>query len=198
MAKAGDIMVSAATGETFKFIKTAADTNGELLQIDMVIAPGGGAKAVPAHIHPIQEERFYIKSGQIKFELNGEEFITGPGETVIVPAGASHTWSNATDDEATFLLEMQPALDWEVIFETLCAVSQQGLLGPDGKSSLIGTAVVFDKYKDHMYIAGMPIGLQKVMFAVLGTVGRMMGHKSERSYFMPEVQALRQMTEQPA
>jgi quercetin dioxygenase-like cupin family protein len=198
MAKAGDIMTSPATGETFRFIKTAADTNGELLQIDMVIAPGGGAKAVPPHIHPIQEERFYIKTGQIKFLLNGEEFVAGSGETVIVPAGAAHTWSNATSGEATFLLEMEPALDWEVLFETLCAVSQQGMLGQDGKSSPLGMAVVLNKYKDHMYVAGMPIGLQKVLFAAMAVIGRLLGHKPEHSYFTPEVEALRKLAEQPA
>src|SRR5262245_11820580 len=146
MAKAGDIMTSPATGETFKFIKTAADTDGELLQIEMVIAAGGGAKSVPPHIHPKQEERFYIKTGEIKFLLDGKEFVAGPGETVIIPAGAVHTWWNATSQQATYLLEFAPAGQMEILFENLCAAAQAGALSPNGESNQFALAVTLHKY----------------------------------------------------
>lgn len=188
MVKAGDTITAVETGETFTFLKTAADTNGKLLQIYMTIAPRGGAKGAPAHIHPIQEERFYLKKGEITFLLNGEQFTQRAGESVIVPPGAAHTWRNETDQEAEFVLEFEPALQWEAVFEGLCSLSRQGKLSADGKVNPLQLAMSLNKYKDHMYIAGLPVGLQKVFFAGLAVIGRLMGMTTE----LPSFEAVEQ------
>ena len=41
MAKAGDTIESPPTGACIRFLKTARDTNGQLLQIDDVMKGGG-------------------------------------------------------------------------------------------------------------------------------------------------------------
>ena len=51
MAKAGDTIESPPTGARIRFLKTARDTNGELLQIDDVMQ-GGGRVAIE-HVHPL-------------------------------------------------------------------------------------------------------------------------------------------------
>ena len=50
MAKAGDTIESPPTGARIRFLKTARDTNGQLLQIDDVMQ-GGGRVAIE-HVHP--------------------------------------------------------------------------------------------------------------------------------------------------
>jgi hypothetical protein len=50
MAHAGQILENPVSGEKIIFRQTAAETDGELLAFELVLAPGG---AVPgAHVHP--------------------------------------------------------------------------------------------------------------------------------------------------
>jgi quercetin dioxygenase-like cupin family protein len=182
MAKAGDRMTSVETGETFIFVKTNADTQGELLVIDMEIAPGGGATAAPVHNHPKSEERFSITQGTIKLLLNGRESIHGAGEMLVIPAGEPHTWWNIGDDELHFRLEFEPASNMEYLFESLCGLSQQGLVNKNGQISPLVMAVGLNQFPDAMYIAGPPVWLQKMMFKVLAFVGRMVGYKTFYPY----------------
>jgi quercetin dioxygenase-like cupin family protein len=183
MIKSGSTFTVQETGETFTFLKTAADTNGKLLQVYLHIAPGGGAKGAPIHIHPLQEERFFIKRGHITFDYNGEKITRGPGERVIVPAGVPHTFRNETDEKAEFIVEIEPALHMETLFETMGALSHQGKVGRNGGVNPLRIAVMLDKYRDHMYMAGVPVFLQKFGFIMLGFVGRLLGMKPELSYF---------------
>lgn len=182
MAKAGDRMTSVETGETFIFVKTNADTQGELLVIDLEVAPGGGAKAAPVHIHPKSEERFMVTQGTIKLLLNGRESIHGAGEMLVIPAGAPHTWWNIGDEELHFRLEFEPASNMEYLFESLCGMSQQGLVKQNGQISPLAMAVGLNQFPDAMYIAGPPIWLQKAMFKVLAVVGKLVGYKTFYPY----------------
>jgi quercetin dioxygenase-like cupin family protein len=182
MAKAGDRMTSVETGETFIFVKTNADTHGELLVIDMETAPGGGAKAAPIHIHPLSEERFMVTQGTLKLLLNGRESIHGAGELLVIPAGTPHTWWNIGDDELHFRLEFEPASNMEYLFESLCGLSQQGLVNKNGQISPLAMAAGLNQFPDAMYIAGPPVWLQKAMFKVLAVVGRLAGYKAFYPY----------------
>ena len=75
------------------FRKTAADTNGEYLEIDLELAPDGH---VPGkHVHPRQEERFEVLSGTMKFRMGLKTVVAGTGEVVVhlVPTQASRLLS---------------------------------------------------------------------------------------------------------
>lgn len=183
MAKAGDRMVSAETGETFIFVKTAADTDGQLLVVDLEVAPGGGAKAAPMHIHPKQEERFYITQGTMQLTLNGVDSLHGPDSYLVIPAGMPHTWRNGGSDELRFRVELEPAGQMEKLFEALCIASKQGKLSADGKVSPVRMAVYLAAYPDNMLLAGIPVRLQKMMFVVLALFGRLMGLRTDQRYF---------------
>ncbi len=61
MAQAGRVLVNPISGERFTFLKTAADTDGKLLQFDVELSAGGSVPG--AHLHPVQEERFEVLEG---------------------------------------------------------------------------------------------------------------------------------------
>ena len=84
MAYAGQILENPITGERIIFRETAADTGGELLAIDLVLAPDGHVPG--AHVHPAQEERFEVVSGTMKFRLGRKKIIAHSGDVVVVPA----------------------------------------------------------------------------------------------------------------
>jgi quercetin dioxygenase-like cupin family protein len=182
-------MVSKETGETFIFLKTAADTDGQLLVFQMRVAPGGGAIAAPVHFHPKFEERFFIQKGEITGMLDGKPFVAQAGERIVVPAGMAHTWRNTSDGPAEFLVEIEPAMQMETLFENLCAQSQLGLLGSGGQMNLLRAAVELDTYRDHLYMAGAPIILQKIVLAGLAAIGRLHGYPPALEYTAPKRQS---------
>lgn len=177
MIRAGQTITSVETGETFHFLKTAAETDGKLLQIQMTIAPGGGAKAAPIHVHNALEERFIIQSGKIWVYLDGKEMVFGAGESFVVPINAAHTWREAGSDEPLrFIVEMEPAMQMAEIFETLAFSSQQGLLDKDGKAPFLGMAYTLNRYPDNFYIAAAPVWAQKLLFKLLSPIAKLAGY----------------------
>ena len=63
MIRTGQTLVNAVTGESLTFVRTAADTNGELVEVECVVQPGGFVAA--AHVHPHQSERFAVVEGEL-------------------------------------------------------------------------------------------------------------------------------------
>ena len=111
MASTGQTVVNPSTGERVTFLRTAADTGGELLELELVW-PRAGQRA-PAHLHPEMEERYEVLSGQAAFRVGGTERSAGPGEVVTVPPGTTHLAWNPTDEPVRLKVEFRPALRWE-------------------------------------------------------------------------------------
>src|SRR5436305_9167242 len=123
MAIAGETVVNPATGERITFVKTAADTNGELLELEL-LWPLPGRRA-PEHVHPEMEERYEILTGTAAFRIGGEERTAGPGETVTVPPGSRHLAWNPTQEEVRLKVEFRPALRWEEFVVRLFAGNER-------------------------------------------------------------------------
>ena len=124
MAYAGQTLENPVSGEKITFIQTAADTDGELLEIELELSPDG---AVPgAHIHPEQEERFEIVEGKMAFRMGLKKIVAGPGDVVTVPAGKIHAFKNAGDETAKVRVQVRPALQMEQLFETTVALAEDG------------------------------------------------------------------------
>jgi quercetin dioxygenase-like cupin family protein len=67
--------------------------SAELTTYRVRLEPGS---AVPAHRHD-HEEVFTLVSGSVVVVLDDEEFLIGPGDTVIVPPGSEHYSYSQTD-----------------------------------------------------------------------------------------------------
>ena len=128
IAKAGDTIESPISGARIVFLKTARDTNGELLQLDDVMK--GGGRVPIEHVHPYMEERFEILSGSARLSMRGQERDVGAGETVVVHAGTPHVWGNPNEDEVHLILEFRPALRMETWFETFFGLQKDGKINP--------------------------------------------------------------------
>ena len=130
MAYAGQILDNPVSGERIIFRETAADTNGERLSIDLVLAPDGH---VPGkHVHPEQIERFEVTGGTMKFTMGRKKIVAQAGDIVVVPAGTAHKFSNAGDGPATARVEVTPALRMEDLFETAVALAEAGRTNKKG------------------------------------------------------------------
>jgi quercetin dioxygenase-like cupin family protein len=111
MASTGQTVVNDRTGERVTFVRTAADTGGELLELELVW-PRPGQRA-PAHVHPEMEERYEVLEGTAAFRIGDEERTAGPGDVVAVPPGTVHLAWNPTTDAVRLKVEFRPALRWE-------------------------------------------------------------------------------------
>jgi quercetin dioxygenase-like cupin family protein len=111
MASAGETVVNRATGERVTFVKTAADTGGELLELELVW-PRPGQRA-PAHVHPEMEERYEVLEGTAAFRIGDGERTARAGDVVTVPPGTTHLAWNPTEDPVRLKVEFRPALRWE-------------------------------------------------------------------------------------
>jgi mannose-6-phosphate isomerase-like protein (cupin superfamily) len=161
------------SGETIEFVQTAADTNGELLAIDLTLTPDGHVPGT--HVHPEQEERFEVRSGTMKFKLGFKRITAGPGETVVVPAGKRHRFSNAGDGEARVRVEVRPALRIEELFETTVALADEGRVMSSGMPKPLELALFVREYKREARAPFPPLWVVRAATAPLAALARRLG-----------------------
>ena len=85
MINAGDTIVNPVTGERIVFHKTSASTNGECVEIEVFVQPGGVVAA--AHVHPNQTERFEILGGTIGMKVGRKKIEARYGDVLTVEPG---------------------------------------------------------------------------------------------------------------
>jgi quercetin dioxygenase-like cupin family protein len=174
MAHKGQILDNPVSGERFVFRQTAADTDGELLEFDLHLAPQG---QVPGrHVHKLQEERFEVLSGTMRFKLGRKTIVAGPGETVLVPAGASHRFDNGGDDEAVVRVQVRPAMKMEQLFETVVGLAEEGRTTKKGMPKPLDLALFVHEFKDEVQAPFPPAFMQRAALAPLAFLARKRGH----------------------
>jgi mannose-6-phosphate isomerase-like protein (cupin superfamily) len=55
------------------------------------IAPG---RELEAHVHPDEDDAFYIVEGEMTFSFGGQQVTAPPGTFVLVPPGVGHGFRN--------------------------------------------------------------------------------------------------------
>ena len=173
MAYAGQILDNPITGERIIFRKTAADTGGELLAIDLILAPDGHVPG--AHVHPSQEERFEVVSGTMKFRLGRKKVVAHAGDVVVVPAGSVHKFSNAGEVPAVVRVEVRPALKMEQLFETTVALAHDGRTNGKGMPKPLDLALFVREYEDEVRAPFPPAPVVKAAMAPLAWIAKQRG-----------------------
>jgi mannose-6-phosphate isomerase-like protein (cupin superfamily) len=174
MAYAGQTISNPVSGEQITFVETAADTGGELLAIDMTLAPDGHVPG--AHVHPEQEERFEVVSGTMEFRMGRKKVVAGPGEVVVVPPGVRHKFRNAGGEEARVLVEVRPALKMEELFESTVALAREGKTNRKGMPRPVHLALFVGEYEREVRAPFPPPAIVKALMAPLAWYGRLRGH----------------------
>lgn len=107
--KAGEGTRRTARGSDMWFKAVAADTSGRFSLMERRLPPGG--RMPPPHRHERNLEAYFVLEGVVEFRINDEEFEADPGDFVLVPAGARHTFGNTSNNASTLLVLHAPALD---------------------------------------------------------------------------------------
>ena len=164
------------TGERIVFRKRAADTGGELLEMDLFVAPHGYV-ATP-HVHPQQIETFEVVSGRLRFRVGGEERTYGPGERAAVPAKTNHAWWNPFEEEARLLVQIRPALGTETMFETFFGLGRDGKVTSKGMPKPLQLMILLRDYRRETTLPP-PISwvVMPVVF-LLAPIARRLGYRA--------------------
>jgi len=174
MAYAGQVIENPLSGERITFRKTAADTDGELLAIDLELSPDGHVPGM--HVHPIQEERFEVTSGTMRFRMGGEKVIAKAGDVVVVPPGVRHKFANAGDEAAQARVEVRPALGMERLFETAVALAEDGRTTRKGLPKPLDLALFVREFEHEVQGAFPPAWVQRATLAPLAWLARKLGY----------------------
>jgi quercetin dioxygenase-like cupin family protein len=181
MAKAGEKIYNPVQNDWIVFRQTAQDTNGALLSAELVVSPRGGN---PLHVHPRQEEYFKAISGTLGVQVGDERRSLEEGEEAVVPPGTPHRWWNDTDQEARVLVELRPALNTEIFFETAYGLARDGKTNENGIPNLLQQAVTLSGVnKGEIYLARPPIPVQKVVLSAIAPIGKALGYKDHYSKY---------------
>ena len=112
------------TGQHLQFMRTGEQTGGQLLEVEVLLDPGG---RVPRHLHLRQDERVEILEGSVSIQLGQQQRQLTEGESIEVPRRTLHRVRNSHDGRTRFLLHVRPARRMEAAMRAIFAVA--GVLG---------------------------------------------------------------------
>jgi quercetin dioxygenase-like cupin family protein len=162
-----------ATGEWIEYTTVAEDSNGELVRFTWRSMPGG---VISEHIHPNQEERFTIVSGEATFTLDGEQTTATAGETIVVPPGVLHSEGNLGTVEITGVVELRPALHTKEFHEALAGLVADGRTTSRGApKNPLQLGATFWHFRHESRVTSPPIWVQNMVFPPLWAAAKVFG-----------------------
>ena len=111
-----DQAAMAAAGETrFSQWLLDHDSGGRHCSINYIRTPAGGGSPAGMHTHVV-DQIFYILSGTMNLEIEGQQYEAGPGTLVVFPAGVPHRNWNGGSEATVHLAVNAPLPDPNVPF----------------------------------------------------------------------------------
>jgi quercetin dioxygenase-like cupin family protein len=167
-------LIHPITGERIVFIKRAADTGGEVLELLLRMAPGGFIAT--AHVHPHAEERFEVGGAPVMIQVGRSKRLYQPGEVVVVPAGVPHNLWNPSTEESATLIQLRPALDMETVLETMFGLAADGKVNRKGMPNPLQMMVLARAYRREVTLTRPLSWFVGPMSAVLAPIGSRLGY----------------------
>jgi len=123
---------------------SSKDTNGELAVFEQIgFTPHGGP---PLHVHPYQDEYFYVLEGEYHFQVGDEKYELKMGDTIFLPRNVQHAFVQRTE-KGRLIVSYNPAGKMEDFFKTT-----------DSWTSPPTMAEITKAFEDHdMKIVGPPL-----------------------------------------
>jgi uncharacterized protein YndB with AHSA1/START domain/mannose-6-phosphate isomerase-like protein (cupin superfamily) len=173
MANAGDVLDMAQLGCKVQLIRTAAETDGELIEFDVIGRPRGFL--VQPHVHVGQVESYEVMAGTLKIVENGHEHLLGPGETMAVREGVSHRQMPGDDgDDGHVRVQARPAGATQAFLERVAAMCAAGEFNRFGFPRPVAAARLVRDFGDEGHATHPPLGVQKALAGLILRVAGVM------------------------
>lgn len=150
------------TKERITFIKTAEDTNGEYVKLEIVLPPGGH---VPMNYHRFYSESYEVVDGRLDVAVGNKKNhkVINAGEKIVAEKGVPHHYWNESDEPVTFIVEVKPARQFEKFMRIIVALGKEHKLNKDGAPKNIFQLAMIVRLSE-AYLAGLPHALQSFLF----------------------------------
>ena len=175
MAHPNQILHNASTGQTIRFVRTAHETNGQLLEMEATFRAHSVEPV--AHYHPHQTEEFTILSGELTVVMDGKKQTLKPGNTLHIPMNRVHSMWNNSNAETVVNWQVRPALDTAEFFETVTGLVNDGKVTPKGMPPLLQTALMAQRFANVFRLAKPPQLVQKLVFGLLTPFAYVAGYR---------------------
>jgi mannose-6-phosphate isomerase-like protein (cupin superfamily) len=169
MGRAGQVVEEPVTGQRIRFVRTATETGGEVLEFELWLRGGDGSVGRP-HRHLRQEERVRLLEGKVAYRIGRDRGRAGAGDELVIPPGASHVLRTHGDEEVHALVEVRPAHRMEEFFVRFCALGAAGAFDRRRLAGAIGMAQLAREHE--IWLAGPPVALQRTMAVPLAALAR--------------------------
>ena len=98
------------------------DTDGDLFVFEQTSVTQG--RGVPLHVHPFQDEIFYVLQGEYYFQVGEDKHKLTVGESIFLPREIPHAWTQLSE-KGKLTVILQPAGKLENFFITMAALKQE-------------------------------------------------------------------------
>jgi mannose-6-phosphate isomerase-like protein (cupin superfamily) len=136
-------------------------------------------KGVFLHIHTTFVEKFLVLNGELDMIVGDPKrpFKLQAGQRATVPLRSVHRFWNSSDQPVEFEVEILPSRNFTQTLETLFALANAGGVKADGSPRHVFDLAIIGLLSES-YLPGLPIWLQKALFAVIASVARFVGHQT--------------------
>ena len=163
-------IMNPVNGEKVTFVKTAAETDGEITLLELEVFPNAqGTSKIPLHYHLSYAETFRVLEGELTVQTDKETMRLKPGESATVPINTPHAFSNKSSQPVKAMLEVTPGN--EGFEKGLCILYG---LAADGKTNENG----MPKSITHMALGMMKsdvrlTGMLSFVFPIIKLIAKM-------------------------
>lgn len=178
-------------GYAMEFIKTPEETNGQYLEVEVIMKPKGGNDM---HYHTTFTEEFIVVEGVLGIQVEKEVVHLHPGEKAIAPLNKLHKFFNPSETTPVrFRVLVKPARFFEATLRIAHGLANDGLCNKKGlPRSIWHLALLFEMGES--YAPLLPHKLQTALCSILAGIARWLGKDKalEKYYIAPEKPITRQ------
>jgi quercetin dioxygenase-like cupin family protein len=182
MAYKNKVIRNPVTRQEIKFLQTASDTGGKLLEMESTYF--AHSTEPPSHYHAYQFEDFTVLEGEISARINGEIKTFKAGEHIHFPANTVHSMWNSSNQKSVVNWKIQPAMNTEHLLETGMGLANDGKVNDKGLPNILQVALMMNKFSDVFRLAKPPLAIQKIVFGVLSPIALLLGYRSSYKKYL--------------
>jgi len=166
----------APIGMVCTVVKTAAQTNGQSLEMEWRLQPNTGG--TPVHIHPTAKETYKVLQGQLEVSVNCKWQMLNTGDELTILQGTPHTFRNPSNHITRVYNTHTPALHFGEYFTGLRNIVQKLSGGGTKKLHMnFNTAthlcMLMKKHKQELVSVSPP----RFIVTILNSIGKIRGLK---------------------
>ncbi|GLU50558.1 cupin domain-containing protein [Dyadobacter frigoris] len=115
----GHIQLKGVNANVLDVKISGSDTNGDLAIFEQTSLSQG--KGTPLHVHPLQDETFYVIDGSYIFKVGEDRYDLKTGDSIFLPRKVPHAWTQVSE-KGKMLVIFQPAGKIENFFVTMAGL----------------------------------------------------------------------------